>query len=296
MPSRLQQYSSPMQSLLRECSGRSVRHRSPDLSCPHRRLLPAAILLLALCAPGLAQAKLDLALERSYAGVYSNACGDRNALSLKFYDDLMMVERGGRSVTANRIRARATHAGAAGAPDFKTVIVGDVKGGDGLAFVLYHNADGLFAVIDGGAQSLAPLGAGVLRQRLRHCDPNRNALPGAAVAKGPQAPFDLLRDARFKSGFNKAFGAFARERWVARLEGPAPELKQLTFDGVQYTLASVCKPHDCGDNNLVLLYGREQGTVFGLVQQHGRKTTVGDPSPAMARELDRLWQAEWRGP
>lgn len=273
-----------------------MRRRFADLPRLPRRPLPAMLLLLALCSPGLVHAKLELALERAYAGVYSNACGDRNALSLKFYDDVMMVERGGRSVTANRIHARKTHPSAAGAPDFKAVIVGDVKGGDGLAFVLHHNADGLFAVIDGGAQSLAPLGPGVLGQRLRHCDPNRNALPGAAVAKGPQAPFELLRDARFKSSHGKAFSAFARERWVARLEGPAPELRQITIDGVPYTLAAVCKPHDCGDNNLVLLYAPEQGTMFGLVQQNGRKTTVGNPSPTMARELDKLWKTEWRGP
>jgi len=252
--------------------------------------LAAAAAALALPA----HAKLDPALDRLYAGVYSNACSDRSALSLKFYDDVMMVERGGKAVTASRVRAQKTHPTAASAAGFKAVIVGDVRSGDGLVFVLYHNADGLFAVIEGGPQSLSPLGPGVQSQRLRHCDPNRNALPGAPAAPGPQGPTDLLRDVRFKSAYTKALGPLASERWLARMDGPAPELRKVPIDGVEYTLAAVCKPHDCSDHNMIVLYAPMQGAVVGQVQQRGRKTLIGNPPPPLAVEIDRLWAKEWR--
>jgi hypothetical protein len=257
----------------------------------HRALLIAAA---AACAPA-AQAKVDLALERQIAGVYSNACADRAALEVKFYDDVMMVGRGGKTVTANKIRAHKNHPAASSAPDFKTVIAGDVRGGDGLVFVLYHNAGGLFAVIEGGAKSLAPLGPGVQGQRLRHCDPNRNALPGAPAPAGPAGPGDLLKDAAFKSAYMKALGPLASEPWLTRMDGPAPENRKVTIGGVEYTLAAVCKAHDCADHNMVVLYQAAQKTVVGQVQQKGRKTLLGNPAPALAKEIDKLWMKAFRG-
>lgn len=252
--------------------------------------------IVSLLAVQAAHATLDSATESRYGGVYSNACSDPGALRLKFYGDVMMVERGGRSVTANRVRAQKTPAsGAASDADFKGRIVGDVRGGDGLSFALHHNADGLYAVIEGGAKSLAPLGAGVQGQRLRHCDPNRNALPGVAAAPVAQSPVDLLRDAQFRAAYTKALGPLARERWLARLDGPAPPLRKVTIDGVEYTLAAACKTHDCGDNNMIVLHAPATGTVYGLVQQRGRKTVFGAPPAAVAREIDGLWAGEWRG-
>lgn len=257
-----------------------------------RRLFAISVAAFAACG---AQAKLDVATERQYGGVYSNACGDRSALSLKFYDDVMMVERGGKAVTANRVQAGKTRAATAPDPDFKAVITGSVAGSsDGLSFVLHHNAQGLFATIEGGAQSLASLGSGVVGQRLRHCDPNRNALPGAPVAAGPQGPDDLLRDTRFKTAYLKALGPLAREPWLKQLDGPAQELRKLTVAGTEYTLATVCKSHDCSEHNMVVLYDPKQGAVAGLVQQRGVKTLLGNPAPALAREIDAQWAKEWR--
>lgn len=253
-------------------------------------------LVLLLLAAQAAHATLDAATERRYSGVYSNACSDHGALTVKFYGDVMMVERGGRSVTANRVRAQTAPAsGAAPGADFKGRITGEVRGGDGLSFALHHNADGLFAVIEGGAKSLAPLGAGVQGQRLRHCDPNRNALPGAAAAPVAQSPVDLLRDAQFRAAYTKALGPLARERWLARLDGPAPPLRKVTIGGVEYTLAAACKTHDCGDNNMIVLHSPATEAVYGLVQQRGRKTVFGAPPAAVAREIDGLWAREWRG-
>lgn len=51
-------------------------------------------------------------------------------------------------------------------------------------------------------------------------------------------------------------------------------------------LASVCKPHDCADHNTVLRYDAIAGAVYAKVVQAGRS--------ALAAELDKLWQQEWR--
>ena len=247
----------------------------------------------ALQAPGPAFAALDPATDRQVAGVYSNACGDRSQVMIRLYGDVLDIERGTVAVKANQLQVSKAAPPGAAIADFKAVVRGDVKGGDGLVLVLSHNAKGLFARIDGGEKSLAPLGPGVIGQVLRHCDPNRNALPGAPV-EVRLSPSDLLRDARFKAAYLQALGPLAKERWLARMEGPAPELRQVKVAGNDFALAATCKPHDCADHNMVLLWTPKPGVLHGLVFQQGRSTLIGNPPPEVAKELQRLWAAEWR--
>ena len=257
----------------------------------------AAAAALALCTagavPSAALAALDPATDRQVAGVYSNACGDRSQVMIRLYGDVLDVERGTLAVKANRLQVSKAAPTGAPVPDFKAVVRGDVKGGDGVVLVLSHNAKGLFARIDGSEKSLAPLGAGVIGQVLRHCDPNRNALPGAPL-EVRLSPSELLRETRFKAAYLQALGPLAKERWLARLEGPAPELRKVKVAGSEFTLAAACKPHDCADHNTVLLWTPEPGLLHGLVFQKGRTTLIGNPPPEVAKELQRLWAAEWR--
>lgn len=247
----------------------------------------------ALQAPGPVFAALDPATDRRVAGVYSNACGDRSQVMIRLYGDVLDIEKGTTAVKAKRLQV--VKAPPAGAPvaDFLTVVRGEVAGGDGVVLVLSHGAKGLFARIDGGAKSLAPLGPGVIGQVVRHCDPNRNALPGAPVAT-PLGSADLLRDPRFKAAYLQALGPLAKEGWLARMQGPATELRKVKVAGNDFALAATCKPHDCADHNMVLLWTPKPGVLHGLVYQRGRSTLIGNPPPEVAKELQRLWAAEWR--
>ena len=262
---------------------RSTRHRRTGAALAALAWLP-----LNACAA------MDPALEQRYGGVYSNACQDPAAARLKLYGDTMSVERGGRAVVSAR------HVKAAGPPppgasaDYKAGFVGEVPGGDRLSFALFHNAQGLFAVPDGGPRSAAALGAELVGQRLRHCDPNRNRLPGAASPRPERAPADYLRDARFKAAYQAVLGPLAGERWIARLEGPAPPVQQVKVGGVDHDLLAVCKPHDCGEQSMVLLYAPSSGRVAGKVVQGGRSTLLGQPAAAVKTELERAWKREWR--
>jgi Inhibitor of vertebrate lysozyme (Ivy) len=93
----------------------------------------------------------------------------------------------------------------------------------------------------------------------------------------------------------KALGPLSREKWLATLSGPAPQVKTMRVAGAEMQLAAVCKPHDCAEHNTVLLYDAAVPVLYGKVYQAGRSTLLGNPPPAMAAELDRLWQQEWRG-
>ena len=256
-------------------------------------LLVSLLLLLLLGACSSARAALDAATDRQVAGVYSNACGDREQVLVRLYGDVLDIERGATVVKAKGLRvSRKAPAGPA-ALDFKASVRAEVKGGDAVVLVLSHNAQGLFARIDAGPAALAPLGPGVIGQVLRHCDPNRNALAGAAPPVH-QGPTDLLRDARFKAVYGQALGPLASERWLARLDGPAPELRRVQLGGIEYALAAACKQHDCAEHNTVLVWQPKSRLLYGLVFQAGRSTLLGNPPPEVARELQVLWRTEWR--
>ena len=257
------------------------------------RLPPLVLALLLLVACGAVHAALDAATQRQVAGVYSNACGDREQLMLRLYGDVLDIERGAMVVKARALRVSRKAPPGSASLDFKASVRAEVKGGEMVALVLSHNTKGLFARIDAGPEALAPLGPGVIGQVLRHCDPNRNTLPGAAPPFH-QGPTDLLRDAGFKAAYAKALGPLASERWLARLDGPAPELRRVPLGGIEYVLLAACKQHDCADHNTVLLWQPKSRLVFGLVFQVGRSTLLGSPPPDMVRELQALWHAEWR--
>lgn len=255
----------------------------------HRALALALGLLLAVPAA----AKVTRAEEGVYGGVYAADCNSIHALRVRLYGDVMTVERSGKAVSAKPFKSSRTAPSGSAPPAFKIAYVGEVKGGDGLVFVMTHDASGLFVTLEGGAKSLAALGPDVLGQKLRHCDPNRNALPGTPAPKW-MAPSELLRDPTFKSAYLKALGPLSREQWLSTLSGPAPELQTLRVAGTEMQLAAVCKPHDCGENNSVLLYDAAAAAVYGKVYQAGRTTLLGKPSAPLAAELDTLWRQQWR--
>jgi hypothetical protein len=68
----------------------------------------------------------------------------------------------------------------------------------------------------------------------------------------------------------------------------------VTIDGIAYRMGSGCKPHDCHDNNVVVPQSPDDGTVYGKVLVANGVSFIGGPTPAIQRELDRLWRAEWR--
>lgn len=256
-----------------------------------RLLLLAALpaLLPAVAAAGVSPAEAAL-----YSGVYSAQCSEPSALRVRLFGETMSAEMGGRAVAAKAFKSTSIAPSNPAPPGFRIAFVGEVPGSDGLLFVLTHDASGLFVTLAGGLRSLEQLGPGLQGQRLRHCDPNRNALPGSPAAQWV-APADLLRDAKFRRAYSKALGPLSREHWLATLSGPAPEVRTVEVAGRAMVLAAVCKPHDCGDNNMVLLYDAARAVVYGRVHQAGRTTLFGNPPPAIGAELDRLWLKEWRG-
>ena len=81
-------------------------------------------------------------------------------------------------------------------------------------------------------------------------------------------PQDLLRDAKFRPAYAAALGARARTPWLAKLDNSAL-VRSVTVSGVAYQVVTPCKPHDCADNNMLVMYAPSTGAVVGKLFESG---------------------------
>jgi len=103
----------------------------------------------------------------------------------------------------------------------------------------------------------------------------------------------LLYDPKAKAAYMKALGPLAKEAWLAKLDGPSPQNRPVKVAGTDFVLVAACKNRDCEQNNTVLLWSAPD-VIYGKVYQRGKSTLIGSPPPAVASELEKLWNTEWR--
>jgi hypothetical protein len=117
---------------------------------------------------------------------------------------------------------------------------------------------------------------------------------GRAAAVEPMVTTDdLLKEPKFKSAYRAALGPKAGQRWLITMANSGL-VSQVTLGGETFQVATPCKPHDCADNNLLLLYSPARGLVYGKLYESGRTTLLGAPNAAIGAELERLWKREFR--
>jgi hypothetical protein len=104
----------------------------------------------------------------------------------------------------------------------------------------------------------------------------------------------LLYNAKAKETYYKALGPLVKEPWLANLDGPSSEGQAMKVAGDDYVMLYTCKNRDCYDHNVVLLWSGVQNVVYGKVNQKGKSTLIGNPPPAVAAELEKIWKKQFR--
>ena len=271
----------------------------------------ATFALVAAATAAWAQGKIDNKLMQVYGGVLAPDCSNYMLPQLKYLGDSLVVQDGGKAVlTGRNVKAAPKYFGATPPPEFETALTSEVTGGEALVFVFYRNASGLFAAVEGGPKVMAALPAAFKGKRARHCDPNRNIAPGAAAGPSAQAKADpnkfngyaltelsasgLLFNAKAKEVYYKALVPHVKESWLAKLDRPSSEGQENKVANDDYVMLYTYKNHDCYDNNVVLLWSGMQKVVYGKVYQKGKSTLIGNPSPAVGAELEKLWKKQFR--
>lgn len=256
-----------------------------------------------------AQAQLLPDVLQFYGGLYAVDCARPESPRLHVERDALHVEQGDRRLSARQdLTAIHAYFGQSTPPDFLVALHAQVRPQINLTVLVYRDRRGQYARLEGHPTVLANLGA-LAQGTFRACSTAVNEREAALarqqqearrVARTPQPasrashPSELVRDRRFMTAWSRTLGSLARETWLARVDGPAPEITHETLAGRRWLVAAFCKPHDCGDHNAVLLYDAATTQVHGLVYRAGTETLIGQPEPALAAELQRLWRQQWR--
>jgi hypothetical protein len=127
------------------------------------------------------------------------------------------------------------------------------------------------------------------------CGPAIAAPPGMLprpLALEALAKANVMRDPGFKPAYLKALGPLAKEYWLIDMDGPGDQTI-VPFAGGRVLEVMTCKDHDCGDNNMVVLYNPTTRALYGIVSVATRVTVIGQPPAALMPELMRLRKAAW---
>ncbi|MEE8633258.1 MAG: Ivy family c-type lysozyme inhibitor [Methyloceanibacter sp.] len=107
----------------------------------------------------------------------------------------------------------------------------------------------------------------------------------AEDATKPYLP-DLLKKASYLNAWNGMLASESVPAWVKNyaksFTGPATPSKNVAVSGEPYTLAWVCKAHDCGDNQLYVLFAPGAKQAWGLMILNGdNRSWLGRPDTAI---------------
>jgi hypothetical protein len=256
-----------------------------------------------------AQDALDDEVMRLYGGTYAVQCGDPQSPRLRVERQALHVEQGNRRLTARQdITSSYSYFGQSAPPGFLVALEAQVQPQRLMTFLVYGDARGQYAALDGHPAVLSALGA-LSKQRYNSCDASANrratesarqeqqaiaAAGGPVTASSATSPSELIRDPRFRTAWLVLLGPLSRESWLALMDGPAPALKRETLAGQTWLVAAFCKPHDCSDNNAIVVYNEAGGQVHALVHRAGITRLVGVPPGRLGAELQRVWRREWR--
>lgn len=114
------------------------------------------------------------------------------------------------------------------------------------------------------------------------------AAPAVAYAAEEETPYlyDLLKDHDHLAAWNGMLAGETVPAWLKSyaktFNGPATPSKAVPIGGQPYTLAWACKAHDCGDNQVYVLFAPGARQAWGLLITPGDKRTwLGRPDPAI---------------
>lgn len=110
------------------------------------------------------------------------------------------------------------------------------------------------------------------------------AAPAFAAEDGPYL-FDLLKKPAYLAAWNGMLKGETVPGWVKNysrtFDGPSSPSKTVSVGGQPHTLAWVCKAHDCGDNQLYVLFAPDAAQAWGLLKTAGPQKWLGAPDAAI---------------
>ncbi len=119
------------------------------------------------------------------------------------------------------------------------------------------------------------------------------ALPVPLSAQSGQPYlFDLLKRAAFKDSWDSLFRRNRNvDRWVHVFggggDGVSGPAEPVAADGRRFLSTDVCKPHDCADNQLFVLFAADGSQAWATLRHKDFVQWFGNPGPVERRLLEQ---------
>jgi hypothetical protein len=117
-------------------------------------------------------------------------------------------------------------------------------------------------------------------------------LSNRAFAEEPY-PWELMKDQQFSKAYHAILGGKAGEKWLSTLSGPSTPATKSSILGVEYLVLQSCKPHDCGEHNILIIYSPASHAVYAKLVEEGKATILGKPSAEISSALNRLYEEQF---
>jgi hypothetical protein len=110
------------------------------------------------------------------------------------------------------------------------------------------------------------------------------AAPAFAQDDGPYL-FDLMKQPRYAMAWKGMLVGETVPPWVKSftksLNGTSAPSTTVSVGGELYLLGWVCKPHDCGGNELYVMFAPGARQAWGLMISENKRSWLGRPDPAI---------------
>jgi hypothetical protein len=257
---------------------------------------------LAVASLWASTAHAQLAAEdlKLYGGRYAVDCADGSSPRVIVSSDAITVEQGTQRMTGRNLQSSASYYGNSTPPaNFRTALMAEIRGNAQLVGLVSTDRDGAYLRFEAGDRQVSAALGPLATARFRDCNAARSqqalAQTASTIAEDKRDQVDHARQLKsaFSVAYRRALGPLAREPWLADVTATSFD-RSTSIGGQEYRLGAVCKPHDCHDNNMVVVVAAGNGPIYGKVVIANRAAYIGAPPPAIRQALERLWLAEWR--
>ncbi|NWD34125.1 lysozyme inhibitor [Pseudomonas reactans] len=97
-----------------------------------------------------------------------------------------------------------------------------------------------------------------------------------------------------KAPYKKAYAEMLSfPSWVSKAQGTASPVEKVSADGKSFTVGHMCKPHDCADNQLIVVFNADGTKSWGLLATRSaegeafNKQVLGDPDSVVQGLLSK---------
>ncbi len=97
-----------------------------------------------------------------------------------------------------------------------------------------------------------------------------------------------------KAPYKKAYAEMlSYPSWVSKAQGTASPVETVSADGKRFTVGHMCKPHNCADNQLIVVFNADGTKSWGLLATRPAegeafsKQLLGDPDSVVQGLLNK---------